>query len=186
MRASRLAPLFVALAVPSCMTIGDFQLESTGFDAQAYPTGVITTAKVDWSADGERELSVYAGWNEADRSDNGQHDDETGGGPGLGIGYRQYFGDQRDTWFLGGRVDVWQLGIDWVDRPGSPTERSGDTDITILQPTLVAGYRLLLGDSDWALDFSAALGAEINVITSGSQVGQGAIGLVGIGLTYSL
>ncbi|MFT7668097.1 MAG: hypothetical protein ACI8X5_000784 [Planctomycetota bacterium] len=91
-----------------------------------------------------------------------------------------------DGWFVGGRADLYSLEIDWVQNPGTGSEQRGNTDILILQPTVLGGYRWKLGDSAWNFEISAAAGAEINVISSGEDVGQGAIGLIGVGLTYSL
>lgn len=87
---------------------------------------------------------------------------------------------------MGGRLDLWQLEIDWVQNPGSAAERRGETETLVLQPTIRGGYRWRLGDSGWNLELNAAVGAEINVSTAGEEVGEGAIGLVGIGLAYSL
>jgi hypothetical protein len=56
--------------------------------------------------------------------------------------------------------------------------------VLVLQPTVVGGYRWRLGDSSWNIELSAALGAEINVVSAGEDVGEGAIGLLGIGLAY--
>jgi len=38
--------------------------------------------------------------------------------------------------------------------------------------------------SDWILDLTASLGAEINVDTDGEPVGEGAILLLGVGTEY--
>ena len=75
---------------------------------------------------------------------------------------------------------MWFLQIDWRDDVGN---RSGTTDITVLQPTAQGGYRWLFGDN---LTFAAtaALGAEINIRTDGEAVGEGAILLIGLELGY--
>ena len=49
----------------------------------------------------------------------------------------------------------------------------------MLQPTVEAGYTLRL-DERWRCNVFAALGAEVNVDTDGEDVGDGAIGLLGV------
>ncbi|MFT7485357.1 MAG: hypothetical protein ACI9F9_001207 [Candidatus Paceibacteria bacterium] len=155
--------------------------KSLGLDAQAYPAGIISTARADWSLQEDRSLSIHAGYNVTERDDFGEHEDESGAGPGLGISARQYFGEQQSGWFAGGRLDLWWLDIDWEDQPPS----SGQTDVVVLQPTAQGGYRWVPANSAWSVDLYAAGGLEINVSTSGEDVGEGAIGLIGLGVGYS-
>ena len=84
-------------------------------------------------------------------------------------------------WFAGLRSDLWFNDIDWKDNIGGPLELSGHTDIVVLQPTLEGGYRFSLGE-DWYVSPSLAFGFEINIVSKGADVGQGAIVLVGIGI----
>ena len=178
LRRSSLATLFGLAASTGCSSPST--LQGVGLDTQAYPAGVITTARVDWSQGDSRSISLHAGYNATKRDDFGEHDDESGGGPGLGVSLRKYWGENHAGWFAGGRVDLWFLEIDWEDGPAS----TGQTDAVVLQPTALGGYRWKLGNSPWHLDLYGAGGAEINVSTSGEDVGEGAIGLVGLALTY--
>ena len=155
-----------------------------GPEVQVYPTGVITTLAGIWRVSERDAVTVNLGYNKADRGSNGEHQDESGGGPGAGLGVRRYYGEQHTGWMLGARADVWRLSIDWKDGVGTPGATSGQTDVWVLQPTVVGGYRWRLGRSRWFLDLTAAAGVEINVQTSGSDVGQGGIGLLGASLTY--
>ena len=54
----------------------------------------------------------------------------------------------------------------------------------MLQPTVEGGYAFWLGE-DWKLNVFGAFGAEINVKTDGEDVGEGAIGILGVSVVYS-
>ena len=158
-----------------------------GGELQLYPAGVNVTARLSMSVANNQRLAFYAGYNESDRQDFGEHDNEKGGGAGVGAGLQHYFGPQQSGWYAGGRLDVWRLGIDWRDRRNG-TDVEGTTDITVLQPTARGGYSWLLGDSaqngQWAIEAGLALGAEINIKTNGEDVGEGAILLGGVAVEY--
>ncbi len=149
-----------------------------GFEAQLYPSGAIFAARGSIRLGDSDVLLGYAGYNLAERGDNGKHANEEGGGPGVGAAWRHYFGEYRSGWHFGIRTDVWFMDIDWTD----PND-SGRTQITVLQPTAQSGYTFLIG-TDWVLDVTASLGAEINVKETGDPVGQGAIFLIGVGTEY--
>lgn len=176
-----------AACAASCSTTDGARRSATpfavGFEAQAYPAGVITAARAEFPLGAHDALTARLAWNETDRQDFGEHDDERGGGGGGGIGWRRYFGAQRDGWLVGGRVDLWALEIDWEDE--SPASE-GRTDVLVLQPSAEAGYAWRLGDSRWRLELTASLGVEINFDTDGEDVGEGVIGLAGFAVSYQL
>ena len=148
-------------------------------ELQAYPAGLITTLALRFDMGLSDQTSLRAGFNKADRQDYGEHDDESGGGPGGGIGYRHFL-EQRDRGaFYGARLDLWSLGIDW--REGG---QRGSTDALVLQPTAEVGYSWPQG-SGWQLDLNLAFGFEINVRTRGESVGEGPIFLLGLGFSYA-
>ena len=149
-----------------------------GFEFQVYPSGGIFTARGSMQLDDNDALFGYLGYNLAERGDNGEHLREEGGGPGVGLSWRHYLGDDRSGWHFGVRTDVWLMDIDWTD----PND-SGRTDIVVFQPTAQGGYTWLV-DDDWVIDVGASIGAEINVHTDGAPVGEGAILLLGVGTEY--
>lgn len=149
-----------------------------GFEAQLYPAGTIFTLRGELKLDDNDLLLGYLGGNYTDRRDWGEHDDEDGIGPGFGAGWRHFLRADHTGWHFGARADLWFLRIDWQD-PG----RSGTTDVTVLQPTAVAGYTWQLG-GNWVVDLNLGLGAEINVRTDGEEVGSGAIALIGAGTSF--
>lgn len=147
-----------------------------GLEVRAYPAGAIVAA--DWRLGDTETLKwgVLAGYNFARRGDAGRHDDEDGGGPGLGI-YAQQGLPQR-PWFWGARLELFQLDIDWREADG----RGGSSEVSVLQPTVSLGYRWLAG-SPVEIELAAHLGAEINLSTRGESVGEGPIGLLGLRLS---
>lgn len=154
---------------------------SANIEVQAYPAGLIPAFAVSGVLGGSELFSLFVGYNLTDRQDFGEHENEEGGGPGFGLGWRHYFTPQQDSWHIGLRADFWFLDIDWQDGDGT---RQGTTAITVLQPTIQAGYTWLLGGRRWVLSTTIAAGAEINIRTKGEAVGEGAILLGGIGLAY--
>lgn len=153
-----------------------------GFDAQVYPAGAILGVHANLPLSDNELAIARLGYNATDRSDFGKHDDEHGGGPGIGAGYRRYFGPDFTGWMAGARVDLWALNIDWKDRNGATTQR-GSTDVLVLQPSVEGGYAFRLGDSGWRLDLTLSLGSEINVVRDGERVGEGPILLGGASLS---
>ena len=154
-----------------------------GLQAQAYPAGLIGTVQVRLPANGAQHWVLAGGFNTTDRRDWGEHDDEQGGGAGVGVGwFLDLGGDESTGLYLGARADVWWLGIDWMQNDG----RAGSTDITVLQPTARAGYRFSNNATPWVFDLHLSLGAEINIQTEGEAVGEGAILLGGVGVGYRL
>ena len=162
-----------------------------GTEVQAYPAGFIPGIRMKFAPDAMQNFNMRLGYNVARRQDFGKHDTEQGGGWGGGIGYRRYGFQSLTPFFAGLRIDWWELTIDW--RNGSTgltnqnlnaVQSTGSTRISVLQPTLEIGYDWAFAAS-WSLSAALALGAEINVKTSGDAVGEGAILLFGIALQRS-
>jgi len=152
-----------------------------GVEARGYPAGVLTTGRLDLDLGPRSRIGLSAGYNLTRRGDFGEHDDERGGGPGLGVLVTARLGDRPSGFYLGGRIDVWWLDVDWTDR--SPA-RTGRTAITVVQPTARGGYGFSLAGGRWRLETGLALGAEANVRTEGERVGEGAILLAEIALVW--
>ena len=57
-----------------------------GFEVQVYPTGVIPGIRYEWDLSTQDQLFARVAYNFTDRSDFGENDDESGGGPGIGLG----------------------------------------------------------------------------------------------------
>ena len=149
-----------------------------GLEVQAYPTGVIPGIHLEWGVSSQDGLLARIGYNIVRHRDLGVHGDERGGGFGFTLGYRRYFKENRNGFFLGAKSDLWFNKIDWKDDVNLVTEFGGQTDVTVLQPTAEAGYVMNL-DKGWIFVPSIAFGAEINIKTEGSPVGEGAIILLG-------
>ena len=69
----------------------------------------------------------------------GEHDDENGGGPGISLGTRYYFREKYQGLFLGARLDLWLMEIDWQDEiPNAEPEQgtTGEGPISLLGFTL--------------------------------------------------
>jgi hypothetical protein len=149
-----------------------------GLELQAYPAGLIAVGHYRFALSDKSAFGLHVGANLTDRQDFGEHDNESGSGYGAGVSYRRALSDDGNGWFVGGRLDVWLLEIDWQDAREGLVAR-GETDVTVLQPSAQIGYRWPSG-----FDLSLGLGVEINLETDGEEVGEGAIGLLGVGYSF--
>lgn len=148
----------------------------TGLEMQAYPVGFLPGIQLRHQV-GELDAVFFRlGANFTDRADFGEHASEKGTGFGLGMGWRHMLtGDvQTPGWLWGARVDMWDLEIDWQD-----PDDSGTTQVLVVQPTVEVGYGWIL-EGGGRLEFMLGAGAEINFDTDGEDVGEGAIGLLGL------
>jgi len=144
---------------------------------RVYPAGQVIAFQLALDSPAETEYRIYAGYNRTRRMNWGKHEDERGGGPGAGVEVIRFLTRTERDWFYGFRAEAWSLNIDWR-QAGS----SGSSRALVLQPLVVAGYRLTPGSV--SADLSLSLGREINAHTSGEAVGEGMIILGGVSLTY--
>ena len=168
-------PFMVSLAAALLVTTA--RAAEPSVELRAYPAGAIVSAGLHWPIDARSEWGASLLYNRAERGDAGEHEDESGDGFGVGVEARRFHGATRSGWFYGVRAELFQLDIDWRD-PGV----SGSSEITVLQPTARLGYRFAALSPSLSLELAASVGAEINLETDGEDVGEGAIGLVGIAL----
>ncbi len=161
----------------------DKKMEFAGMEIQLYPAGTIINAKASWPLSDKGEFIGKLGYNIARRQNFGEHDKENGSGPGFTLAYKHYLKPDRYGWFAEVRMGTWFLDIDWQDN--SPL-RTGNSDISVFQPTAGIGYDFLLNDNKIKLGFIVAFGYEVNIVTSGEEVGQGGISLFGASLSFRL
>jgi hypothetical protein len=173
--------LLVLLLVVPTVLVGQGRPDApaVGVELSAYPAGIIASARFTIPTGRSWSFEGTVGLNLTDRRDFGEHDNEEGEGPGAGIGIR-WSEEEASGWFLGARVEVWRLTIDWRDDPA----RTGETEVTVLQPTLRGGHGWNLGAGRFRFEVGGALGVEINASTTGEPVGKGAILLGGLALLY--
>lgn len=148
-------------------------------ELRVYPVGQILSAGLIWPLDTHTEWGVSALYNSARRGDAGRHEDESGNGFGVGMELNRFWNSKSQGWFYGARAELIALNIDWRD-PG----RSGDSTVTVFQPTLRLGYQTRPFFRGISVAVAANAGAEINLATRGESVGQGAIGLLSFALHF--
>ena len=156
-----------------------------GVEVQWYPAGYQFMLAGEYDFNAHHAVQARLGYNLARRKDFSPYNDlENGGGLGFTLGYRYYLGEKNNGLFLGARTDLWALTIDWEDADQVPN--AGTTKITVLQPTAEVGYMHTFEESPLAIGVNAAAGYEVNVVTKGEAVGEGAIGLFGVMMRYKL
>jgi hypothetical protein len=173
-----------ALSLSYCTAMsGQSKISKIGIEMQVYPTGFIPGLRYDVFFSDYSKAHVRLGYNVVRHGDAGEHEDERGGGFGGTIGF-DILPFPSHRWTFGIRTDLWFNEIDWydVDDQGSVSGR-GTTEVTVLQPTIQAGYRLPFGEKIELMP-TLAFGYEFNIKTMGAEVGHGAILLGGIVLNY--
>ncbi len=178
---SRIVAAVAVLAALPCLPARADQFQPSG-EVRGYPSGVIVSGALGKSFGDNWYGALHGAWNFVDRGNNGKFDNEKGGGFGIGGTVDKYFEPRQNGWFLGGRAELFFLNIDYRNS-GDPGVR-GSSDITVFQPTARAGYGWTFGDGHYGLTAALSLGAEINVDTSGADVGEGAIVLGGLAFTF--
>ena len=176
---------FLVLLLTFCSIILVNAQIGTGIEIQWYPAGYQFMVTGEYGISDNHAIQAKVGYNLARRKDFSPYNDlENGGGLGATLGYRYYFGERNSGLYLGVRADIWALTIDWEDADQTPN--SGTTDITVFQPTGEVGYMYAFEESPLAIGINAGAGYEINVVTKGEAVGEGAIGLLGIRMRYRI
>jgi hypothetical protein len=165
-------PVLMALVVALGFT-SDAAAQTIGPSIEVYPAGALVTARYSRDISTNARIHIHAGINASDRRDWGKHALERGAGFGAGVAGHRYRGAERTGPWIGARLDFWAMTIEWAD----PT-RSGETTMTVMQPTARVGWTLPAIGKEF--DFSASLGMEMNLNTSGEAVGEGAVFLLGI------
>lgn len=184
----QLYKLILSLGLVLGFSLGlEAQNNDIGFELQVYPAGVISGLRYElgWN---NQSINARIGYNSANRRDWGEHPNEKGGGFGGSLGYRYYFSETRAQFFLGTRIDLWQLDIDWLDECTGDVNTTnclsnGTSQTTVFQPTAEMGWLFMLKEK-WVIAPSISYGLEINVKTVGEEVGQGDILLAGVTLGY--
>jgi len=148
-----------------------------GLEFQAYPTGILPGLRLEKNFAERHALHLRIGANIFDHRNWGKHFKETGSGYGFSLGYKRYFQPHHERWFMGLRNDIWFNKVDWKKDIGLPP-LSGTTTITVIQPTMEAGYTFV--KNKFYFSPSLAFGLEINTNTVGEPTGEGAIVLVGL------
>jgi hypothetical protein len=148
---------------------------SLGISFQGYPAGLIINGVYEKGFATKDALLFRLGFNLTDRKDFSEYNDhEEGAGFGISMGYRRYFSLRKGKLFGGFNADLWNMWIDWENQTGSPFENtSGSTYALVLQPWLEFGYVYRIPESRFQIGVSTGFGREINIITSGKEVGQG-------------
>ena len=163
-----------------------FAQNSIQLETQTYPAGIILGVRFDFNIGNNSYLTSRIGYNFTDRQDFGKNDNEEGGGPGFSFGYlHTNFITQNISAHI--RTDLWFMDIDWRDKqiicdivPScGEVPINGNTEITVLQPTLGIEYHIPLSKNLF-LKPSLSFGYEINIKTDGRKVGEGAILLLGL------
>ncbi len=171
-----------------CLFLSYFSIAQDSWDVglefQAYPTGILPGARIEKNFSERHAVHLRIGTNIFDHRQLGKHYTEEGQGFGFTVGYKRYFSENHERFFLGLRNDVWFNEVKWGKEtlPKPPLQMNGITKITVIQPTLEGGYTFV--KKHFFLTPTFAFGFEINTKTDGEATGEGAIILLGLGTGY--
>lgn len=154
------------------------------FEFQAYPTGLIPGLRIEKHFKEKYAVHLRLGYNWIRHRDLGKHKDERGQGYGFTLGYKRYFKEAYKGFFLGARNDFWFNEIDWWDLDENDDRKVGLTKITVVQPTLEAGFAMQ--KNQLVFTPTIAFGFEFNVKTEGEPTGEGPVLLLGFNFGYRL
>ena len=174
--------IFCLFVLALTSSFGQSSVFDTELELQVYPTGLIPGLRLEKGFANRNAIHLRIGYNIVRHGDAGVHQKEEGGGFGFSLGYRRYLKADFEKWFLGARTDFWFNSIDWEDDINTQTASSGNSKITVFQPTAEFGYLLLLKSGEWFITPSIAAGVEVNIKTKGAETGQGIILLLGLSI----
>ncbi len=158
-----------------------------GAEVQWYPAGWIIGPVANFLITPRHIINVRTATNITNRHDwSGKNDNEKGKGYGGSLGYRYIFTPDKNSFYIGVRADLWRMKIDWENYVGTLSEIKGRTKIWIFQPSAEFGYKIISNNEKWNLLFSSGVGKEINIRTSGKEVGEGGMWLLGASAYFSL
>lgn len=146
---------------------GDYQWNP---DASTYSLQVASNAKIHHS------VLFRAGYTKIQSDPNTADNNESGSGWSASIGYRYYIGIIPKGFYLGARIEVSDLKINWSNLIGG-----GTTKTLSLQPSLETGYTFLINDL-FFITPNIAAGYQTNLKTNGVAVsyGNGFVPIAGI------
>ena len=149
-----------------------------GIELQGYPTGFISTLVLYKEFNNKNFVHARIGYNLIRHGDAGVHQDERGDGWGGSLGFDRSLKVRNTNVLLGARCDIWYNILDWKNNIGQPTQFTGTTKVTVVQPTVRLSYPIKIGVN--YIVPALAFGSEVNVKTRGDEVGQGIILLLGV------
>jgi hypothetical protein len=181
---------FFLIFLSTFISVLGFAQSSISVESHAYPAGLIPGIRFDYSANDQVQVFLRGAYNATNRRSWGVQDNEKGGGFGFGIG-AEFQNSSFEKLSLNVRADLWFMDIDYYNSaPLCPIVAPcfngriyGNTNVTVLQPTIGFGYQIPISNS-FFLRPTINLGYEINIKTEGDDVGEGAILLGGIQIGY--
>ena len=147
----------------------DFGYKTTdvGAEFQLDPDGAAYNLQFAFNAKIHHSFLLRAGYKTANPVRTRLHDSEEGHGWGGSAGYRYYLNVLPRRFYIGARVELWKMNIHW----SIPVTES-TTKLTILQPSLEAGYTFLINDLFFITPYLAG-GPQVNLKTEGAKVNYG-------------
>ena len=144
-----------------------YKTVDVGAEFQWYPDGTAYNLEFAFNARMHHSILLRAGFNSVPDKKTDLHDGEEGNGWGGSVGYRYYVGVMPKRFYIGTRLEIWNMKITW----SIPVTQS-ETKLTIFQPSLEAGYTFLINDLFFITPYVGG-GPQVNLKTEGNKVNYG-------------
>jgi hypothetical protein len=149
-----------------------YRTVDVGAGYQYIENGMLTDLLVSINAEEHHSFIVRAGYITTNGLRTHLHKNEEGNGWGGGLGYRYHFSVIPKRFFIGAKVNLWNMKIHW-----NMLDREEETKLLVIQPAIETGYTLLINDIFFITpNFSATYQKTIK--TTGEKVAYGNGGFV--------
>lgn len=140
------------------------------------PNASTYSLQLAFNAKTHHSLIVLGGYNKVQSDPSTADNNESGTGWSASLGYRYYIKILPRRFYIGARIEVSNLEINWSKLIGGGTSK-----IMVLQPSVETGYTLLINELFFITPYVAA-GYQTTLKTNGAAVsyGNGFVPLAGI------
>ncbi len=145
-----------------------------GAEFNHYSGGNIFNLQLAFNSKFHHSFLIRAGYNSVNGNYSDKYENEKGGGFVAGIGYRYYVLYRPRGFFIGPKVDYWNMNIDWTNNSTTANSKTA-----FLVPTVETGYMLLVNDL-FFITPAVSLGTRVNLKSDVNPVKDGLVVQVGV------
>lgn len=184
MRKIFFALTILCLALTATSQEAGFRTTDVGGAYQYTPDYNAFSLHLGFNAEEFHSFIVRASYLKAGNQKTSLHNNESGSGWGAYFGYRYHFSVIPKRFFLGIGVGTQFMNVDWVTAV-APNIGAGTTKLVILQPTIEAGYTLVINDYMYITpSVSGVLQSKLNSKGADVNYGSGFLPAAGISIGW--
>jgi hypothetical protein len=134
-----------------------YNTKDFGAEYNYYTGGNIFNFHIAFNSKLHHSIIVRVGYNAVNEQHTSIFTNEKGGGLSAGLGYRYFFAYRPHLFFIGAKLDYWNLNISWYD-----TYSGGRYKASTVFTGAETGYKFLINDR-FFITPSVGLGAQIAI-----------------------